>query len=142
MTPSLDKNAGRIILCTDGGSRGNPGPAAFGIVLAEESGRVLRERGEFIGLATCNEAEYRGLIAGLEEARNLGPRQLLIRADSELLVRQINGQYKVKSRRLMPLVIRARQLLREFSAWRVEHVPREMNARADALANEAMDRGA
>jgi len=141
VTPPPDKRVGRIVLCTDGGSRGNPGPSAFGIVLAEESGRVLRERGEFIGLATCNEAEYRGLIAGLEEARNLGPRELLIRADSELLVRQINGQYKVKSRRLMPLVARARQLLQEFSSWRAEHVPREMNARADALANEAMDRG-
>ena len=133
---------GRIILCTDGGSRGNPGPAGFGIVLTDESGSVLAERGEFIGRATCNEAEYHGLIAGLEEARNLGARELLIRADSQLLVRQISGQYKVKSRRLMPLVLRARELLQGFPSWRAEHVRREMNWRADALANEAMDCGA
>jgi len=133
---------GRLILCTDGGSRGNPGPAGFGAVLLDDSGHVVRELSEFIGQATCNEAEYRALIAALEAARVLGARAVLIRADSQLLVRQLNGQYKVKSRSLMPLVLRARQILQEFASWEAQHVPREMNSRADALANEAMDRGA
>ncbi|MGO8704363.1 MAG: ribonuclease HI family protein [Candidatus Brocadiia bacterium] len=133
---------GRLILCTDGGSRGNPGPAGFGAVLLDDSGRVVRELSEFIGRATCNEAEYRALIAALEAARELGARDLLIRADSQLLVRQLGGQYKVRSRSLMPLVLRARRMLEEFASWEAEHVPREMNSRADALANEAMDRGA
>jgi ribonuclease HI len=133
---------GRLILCTDGGSRGNPGPAGFGVVLLDDTGHVVRELSEFIGQATCNEAEYRALIAALETARELGARAVLIRADSQLLVRQINGQYKVKSRSLMPLVLRARQILQEFVSWEAQHVPREMNSRADALANEAMDRGA
>jgi ribonuclease HI len=131
----------KFILCTDGGSRGNPGPAGFGAVLLDESGRVVRELSEFIGRATCNEAEYRALIAALQAARELGARDVLIRADSQLLVRQINGQYKVRSRNLMPLVLRAREALQEFASWKAQHVPREMNSRADALANEAMDRG-
>jgi ribonuclease HI len=139
---SLPPKPGRLILCTDGGSRGNPGPAGFGAVLLDESGHVVRELSEFIGQATCNEAEYRALIAALQAARELGARDVLIRADSQLLVRQINGEYKVKSRTLMPLVLRARKLLEEFSSWKAQHVPREMNSRADELANEAMDRGA
>jgi ribonuclease HI len=133
---------GRLILCTDGGSRGNPGPAGFGAVLLDDAGHVVRELSEFIGRATCNEAEYRALIAALQAARELGARDLLIRADSQLLVRQLGGQYKVKSRSLMPLALRARRLLEEFASWKAEHVPREMNSRADALANAAMDRGA
>ncbi len=132
----------KFILCTDGGSRGNPGPAGFGVVLLDDSGRVVRELSEYIGRATCNEAEYRALIAALEAARELGARDLLIRADSQLLVRHLSGQYKVRSRSLMPLVLRARRMLEEFASWKAEHVPREMNSRADALANEAMDRGA
>jgi len=131
----------KLILHTDGGSRGNPGPGGYGIVLMDESGRVIAERGKFIGRTTCNEAEYAGLIAGLEEARTHGASEILIRSDSQLLVRQIQGEYKVKSRRLMPLFLRAREMLQEFAAWRAEHVPREQNSRADALANEAMDDG-
>jgi ribonuclease HI len=133
---------GRLILCTDGGSRGNPGPAGFGAVLLDDSGRVVRELSEFIGQATCNEAEYRALIAALQAARELGARDLLIRTDSQLLVRQLNGQYKVRSRSLMPLALRARRMLDQFASWKAQHVPRAMNARADALANEAMDRRA
>jgi ribonuclease HI len=132
---------GRLILCTDGGSRGNPGPAGYGAVLLDDSGRVVRELSEFIGHATCNEAEYRALIAALQAARELGARDLLIRADSQLLVRQLRGQYKVRSRSLMPLALRARRMLDQFASWKAQHVPREMNARADALANEAIDRG-
>lgn len=132
----------RLILHTDGGSRGNPGPAAFGLVLTDESGRLVTEKGVFLGQATCNEAEYGGLIAGLEEAQVHGATEVLIRSDSQLLVRQLNGDYKVKSQKLAPLFQRARHLLGEFAAWRAEHIPRELNARADALANEAMDRRA
>jgi ribonuclease HI len=131
----------RLTLCTDGGSRGNPGPAGYGAVLLDDSGRVVRELSEYIGRATCNEAEYRALIAALQAARELGAREVLIRADSQLLVRQLNGQYRIKSRTLMPLAVRARRLLAEFASCKIEHVPRERNSRADALANEAIDGG-
>jgi ribonuclease HI len=132
----------KLILCTDGGSRGNPGPAGYGAVLMDDSGRIVRELSEFIGRATNNEAEYRALIAALRAAHELGAREVVVRADSQLLVRQLNGQYRIRSRNLMPLVLRARRMLEEFPSWKVEHVPREMNSRADTLANEAMDAGA
>jgi ribonuclease HI len=131
-----------VVLNADGGSRGNPGPAGYGFVLKESSGRVLCERGGFIGRATNNEAEYAGLLAGLEAALEAGARRILARLDSELLVKQLNGAYKVKSRNLMPYFLKARQILERFESWRVEHVRRELNSRADELANEAMDRGA
>jgi ribonuclease HI len=132
----------KLILCTDGGSRGNPGPAGYGAVLLDDSGRVVRELSEYIGQATGNEAEYRALIAALKAARELGARDVLVRADSQLLVRQLKGQYRVRSRRLMPLALRAREMLRKFASWEAQYVPREMNSRADALANQAMDAGA
>ena len=142
--PRASRQAGairdKIVLHTDGGSRGNPGPAGYGVVLTDGSGKVLEERGEFIGRATNNEAEYRGLIAGLERARALGASEVIVRADSELVVRQINGRYRVKSARLRPLYAQSCALLEGFERWRVDHVPRERNARADALANEAMNR--
>ena len=129
-----------VILYTDGGSRGNPGPAGFGAVLLDRSGNVIAELSEFIGRATSNEAEYNGLIKGLQAAREHGAARILIRADSELMVRQINGAYKVKSSRLRPLFQRAKGLIEAFASWRIEHIPRERNARADDLANQAMDR--
>jgi len=129
-----------VILYTDGGSRGNPGPAGYGVVLLSKSGKAIAKLSEFIGRATSNEAEYRGLIGGLEAARDCGAVEVSIRADSQLLIRQINGTYKVKSRRLLPLFQRARSLLETFETWRAEHIPREQNLRADSLANEAMDR--
>lgn len=132
---------GVAVLYTDGGSRGNPGPAGYGFVLTDGSSGTLLERGGFIGRATNNEAEYAGLLAGLEAALESGAKGILVRSDSELLVKQLNGQYKVKSPRLVPLCIKARRLLERFESWRVEHVRREFNARADELANEAMDSG-
>lgn len=145
LLPQADAPAGtprrsRIVLYTDGGSRGNPGPAGCGVVLLDGSGKVLGELSEFIGRATSNEAEYHGLIRGLEAARAQGAGEVLVRADSNLMIRQINGQYRVKSRRLLPLFLRAKRLLETFQGWRAEHVPREQNAHADRLANDAMDR--
>ncbi len=130
-----------LVLYTDGGSRGNPGPAGCGAVLANGSGKVVREMSEYIGHATSNEAEYTALLLGLDAARAAGARRIRVRADSELLVRQITGQYKVKSAKLAPLFRRAMALLGGFEGWRAEHIPRSRNAEADRLANEAMDRG-
>ena len=132
----------RIILHTDGGSRGNPGPAGYGLVLSDETGAVLAEQGGFIGRATNNEAEYAGLLAGLEAAGKVGAAELIVKSDSGLLVRQLNGAYRVRSPKLAPLFAQAQQRLRGFLSWRAEHVRREMNTRADALANDAMDRHA
>lgn len=132
--------AKRVVLYTDGGSRGNPGPAGYGIVLLDTVGKTILERSGFITRATSNQAEYRGLIAGLEAVMELGASGVIIRCDSELLVRQLSGRYRVKSQRLRPLFLRAKELLAGLPSWRVEHIPREANQRADALANKAMDR--
>jgi len=129
-----------VAIYSDGGSRGNPGPAGYGAVLTDPSGKVLAELSEFVGRKTNNEAEYLGLIAGLEAARDMGAREVRIRADSELLVRQVNGTYKMKSARLRPLLQEVQALLGAFQTWSAQHVPRERNAHADRLANEAMDR--
>jgi len=131
---------GALILYTDGGARGNPGVAAYGVVLMDAQGATIEEHGECIGHATNNEAEYQGLLAGLRIAALRGASELVIRSDSELMVHQLNGRYKVKSRGLMPLFLEARRLLEGFRAWRAEHIPRAQNARADQLANAAMDR--
>ena len=130
-----------LILHVDGGSRGNPGPAGCGAVLLDPSGQVVDEKSRFIGRATSNEAEYHALIMGLKAASARGANEITIRADSQLMVRQINGDYKVKSPNLQPLFSEVKNLLSKFSAWRAEHVRREQNARADALANRAMDDG-
>ena len=132
----------KVVLHVDGGSRGNPGPAGCGAVLLDTAGRVLAEESRFIGRATSNEAEYHALLLGLHAARRRGASEVTVRADSQLLVRQLNGAYRVKSPRLTPLFQAARKTLQAFDAWRAEHVPREMNARADSLANKALDRGA
>ena len=127
------------VLYADGGSRGNPGPAGYGFVLLAADGETLSEGWDSIGVATNNVAEYRGVIAGLERALELGIRDITLRSDSELLVLQIKGTYRVKSPKLKPLHARARDLLAEFANSRVEHVKRNQNKRADALANRAMD---
>jgi ribonuclease HI len=131
----------KAVLHADGGSRGNPGLSGFGVLLLDEQGGLLAEKGECIGRATSNEAEYHGLIAGLTLALERGVTDLDIRMDSDLVVHQINGDWKIRARHLMPLVREARALLDRFPAWRARHVPRELNARADELANQAMDRG-
>jgi len=130
---------GKYRLHADGAARGNPGPAAFGFVLEGPDGAPVAEGGEVVGHATNNVAEYRGLLAGLESALALGVCELDIRLDSELVVRQLTGRYRVKNAGLKPLHARAAQLLGRFAAWSVQHVPREANRHADELANRALD---
>lgn len=136
-----DRGAGKsLTLHFDGGSRGNPGPAGIGVVLLDEAGDALYELGEFLGRRTSNFAEYTALIRGLSAAKALRAKSLAIKADSELVVRQINGQYRVKSPDLKPLYMQAQQLIGEIGKVTITHVYREKNARADELANIAMDR--
>jgi len=127
-------------LFCDGGARGNPGPAGAAAVLYDAQGAELDCRQAYLGAATNNVAEYQGLLMGLAMARDHGVARLEVRMDSELIVRQLRGEYKVRHPGLLPLWQKALQLLRSFTAWNVEHVPREQNKRADRLVNEAIDR--
>jgi probable phosphoglycerate mutase len=128
-----------LLVWTDGGARGNPGPAGIGAVVTRPDGTVLAEVAEGIGWATNNVAEYRAVIAGLERARALGARRVRVRADSLLLVQQLRGVWKVKNAGLQPLWDEAARLARGFDRAVFEHVPRGRNRAADALANRAMD---
>ncbi|MGH9555447.1 MAG: ribonuclease HI family protein [Terriglobales bacterium] len=130
-----------VVAHIDGGARGNPGPAGYGAVLEDEQGRRLTELSQYLGHRTNNYAEYAGLIAVLEYAKREGHAALEVRGDSELMVRQMRGQYKVKSPELHPLYERARELSRGLAWFAIEHVPREKNRDADRLANQAMDEG-
>lgn len=130
-----------LILQFDGGSRGNPGPAGIGVTLTDAAGTPVYELGEFLGRCTNNVAEYTALIRGLAAAKGLGAAKLLVRSDSELVVRQMNGQYKVKSPDLKPLFQKAIALVEEIGDVKIAHVYREGNTRADELANLAMDAG-
>ena len=127
-------------LSTDGGARGNPGPAAFGYVLEADDGTVLDARGERIGVATNNVAEYRALLAGLERAVELGVDELEVVSDSELVVRQMRGEYKVKNAALAELKAEAESLARRLPNVVFTAVRREHNELADRLVNEALDR--
>lgn len=129
----------RVVVNVDGGARGNPGPAAAGAVAAAEDGTVLAERGEYIGEATNNVAEYRAVQLGLRLARELGADEVEVINDSELVARQIGGQYKVKHAGLKPLFLETMAALREFDAWSVRTVRRTQNERADELVNQALD---
>ena len=129
----------RARLSTDGGSRGNPGPAAFAYVLETEDGTVLDARGEAIGVATNNVAEYRGLVEGLRSAVERGVEELEVISDSELIVKQMRGEYRVKDPGLQPLYEQARRLATKVGRVSFEHVRRERNRDADRLANLAMD---
>ena len=126
-------------LWTDGGARGNPGPAAFAYVLEADDGTVLDARGESIGVATNNVAEYSGLVAGLERAVEAGVSELEVRSDSELMVKQMRGEYRVKNRDLQALFLEASRAAREVGRVTYTHVRREHNALADRLVNEALD---
>jgi ribonuclease HI len=123
----------------DGGSRGNPGPAAYGVVIRDPRGEIVAKLKKYIGRSTNNVAEYYGLIAALDYAQAKGIRALRVESDSELLVKQMRGQYKVKSGDLQPLFERAHKMSKGFEFFRIEHVYREQNREADALANEALD---
>jgi ribonuclease HI len=129
----------RAKLSTDGGARGNPGPAAYGYVLEAEDGAVLAAHGETIGIATNNVAEYSALIAGLEKALELGVTHLEVISDSELMVKQMRGEYKVKNEALRQLSQQATRLARELGSVAYRAVRREHNELADRLVNEALD---
>ena len=133
---------GAVIVEADGGSRGNPGPSGYGAAVTDRAtGAVLAERSDFIGVTTNNVAESRGLIAGLEAARELGAQQVLVRMDSKLVIEQVSGNWQVKHPGLQPLFAQAQALAAEFDAISYEWIPRARNTHADRLANEAMDRG-
>lgn len=129
----------RLRVYSDGAARGNPGPAGAGAVLTDASGRVLERVGRYLGVQTNNYAEYMGLLLGLERAKARGAREVEVFADSELMVRQLEGRYQVKSPTLRPLYEEARALLRTFARVRVAHVPRAQNAAADEMSNRAID---
>lgn len=137
-----DSNPDAVLFC-DGGARGNPGPAAAGFVLRSWSdigpGEILTSDGVYLGVATNNEAEYRALILGLRAAVRWGIKRLEIRLDSELVVRQLRGDYRVRNERLKPLYRGVRDVLEELDWWNAVHVPRDDNREADALVNAALD---
>jgi ribonuclease HI len=131
----------RLTVNVDGGARGNPGPAAIGVVLRGPDGGVLEELGERIGLATNNVAEYRALLRGIELAAAHGAGELELIGDSELVVRQIEGRYKVKDPTMKELHAKAKRALGSFDSWSIRHVRRAENADADRLVNAALDAG-
>ncbi len=132
----------RLVAHVDGGSRGNPGPAAIGAVISDTDGQSLREEGRPIGRETNNVAEYRAVLLGIELATELGATELEIVGDSELIVKQVRGEYKVKDAGLKPLHAKVRQALAELDSWAIRHVRREQNVEADRLVNEALDAAA
>jgi ribonuclease H / adenosylcobalamin/alpha-ribazole phosphatase len=129
----------KVTLYTDGGARGNPGPAAFAYVLEADDGTVLAAHGETIGVATNNVAEYRGLVAGLAKAVELAVPEVDVVSDSELLVKQMRGEYKVKNEALRELSLQAARLARQLDSVEYRHVRRAHNELADRLVNEALD---
>ena len=131
----------RLTVHVDGGSRGNPGPAAIAAVISDGSGEQVDSAGQVIGRATNNVAEYRALILGIERAAALGATELDLVGDSELIVKQVRGEYKVKDPNMKPLHAAVMTALRPFDAWSIRHVKRDQNAHADRLVNEALDAG-
>ncbi len=129
----------RLIAYADGAARGNPGPAACGAVVLDHDGNELRRIAQAIGRGTNNEAEYRAAIAAVRAALELGASELQLRLDSQLVVRQLQGSYRVRNERLKPLYRELDALSDQFVRFSVDHVPREQNRRADALANAALD---
>jgi ribonuclease HI len=129
----------RLVVHVDGGARGNPGPAAGAAVLSTPDGEVVDRAHERLGVATNNVAEYRGLLLGLRRARELGASEVDVVNDSELVARQVTGQYRVKHADLKPLHAQALAALNGFDRWSIRSVPRAQNAQADALVNEALD---
>jgi ribonuclease HI len=129
----------RVIICTDGAARGNPGPAAIGATIKDETGRIIARISRRIGSTTNNQAEYRAIIKAVEKAISLGAKHITLKSDSELVVKQINGRYKVKNTALRPLYQKVVQLAGSLEGFQVSYIPRTQNAEADALANKALD---
>jgi ribonuclease HI len=139
VTTSEPAGPAKLVLHVDGGARGNPGPAAVGVVISGEDGSVIDELAERIGVATNNVAEYQAVLRGLERATALGAREVVLIGDSELVARQLTGAYKVKNAALRPLYEQAQAALRRFERWQIRSVPRADNAHADLLVNAALD---
>jgi ribonuclease HI len=129
----------KTIIYTDGAARGNPGPAAIGVTIKDEKGNLLASISRRIGITTNNQAEYRAIIAALEKAISLGAKQVNMRADSELVIKQINGRYRVKNIALRPLYQKVVRLIGSLEAFTISYIPRRQNSEADKLANKALD---
>ncbi|HEY2142456.1 MAG TPA: ribonuclease HI family protein [Solirubrobacteraceae bacterium] len=129
----------KVIVHVDGGARGNPGPGAAAAVISSPEGEVLAEHAELLGTVTNNVAEYRALLLGLAQARELGAREVEVVGDSELIAKQVRGVYKVKHEAMKPLHREAKAALGQFARWSIRTVPRAQNAHADALVNAALD---
>jgi len=128
-----------FIIFTDGGARGNPGPAGIGVVIVDDAGNIIAQHKKYIGEATNNVAEYKALILALEKVEELGGQQVTVRMDSELIVRQMQGRYKIKDSRLKILAADVLKLIKNFQKVEFHHIPREQNKIADQLVNEAID---
>jgi ribonuclease HI len=135
-------NNEKLIIYCDGGSRGNPGPAGLGAVIYDDKKNKLFEISEFLGVTTNNQAEYKGVLQAIKKAKELKAKEITFYLDSELIVKQMNGQYRVKNRDLIPLYMEIRKYILEFQKVEFNHVRREYNKEADALANMAMDKHA
>jgi len=132
-------NTNKLTIFTDGAARGNPGPAAIGAILKDEKGNLAASISRCLGATTNNQAEYRAIIAALEKALSLGAHQVMLYSDSELVVKQINGQYKIKHAALRPLYSEVVKLAGALESFKIAYIPRERNKEADALANKALD---
>jgi ribonuclease HI len=139
LSPAASAPPAKLVLHVDGGARGNPGPAAIGVVISQPDGAVVDELAERIGTATNNVAEYRAVLRGLERAAALGAREVEVIGDSELVARQLTGAYKVKHPAMRLLYEQAITALGQFDRWRIRTVPRAQNAHADMLVNRALD---
>jgi ribonuclease HI len=129
----------KVIINTDGAARGNPGPAAIGVIIKDEAGLILAKISQRLGVTTNNQAEYKAIIIGLGKAIELGAKNAVVKSDSELVVEQINGRYKIKNTALRPLYQKVVQLTGSLESFSISYIPREQNAAADALANKALD---
>ena len=138
---SSESSADSIVAYIDGGSRGNPGPAGYGVAINDAAGRRIAELSDYLGVQTNNFAEYSGLLAALEYAVKHGHKALKVVSDSELLVKQMRGEYKVRNETLQQMAHEARELIRRLESFQIRHVLREQNREADGLANQAMDSG-
>jgi ribonuclease HI len=132
-------NVTRVIINADGASRGNPGPAAIGATIKDENGDLIEGISRRIGIATNNQAEYRAIITALDRAVDLGAKQVVLKSDSELVVNQIKGRYKIKNTALRPLYQQVVKLAGQLERFQVSYIPRNRNSEADALANKALD---
>lgn len=139
--PEENQDEKCLVVNIDGGARGNPGPAGYGVVVEDESGKRIDSLSEYLGAQTNNFAEYSGLIAALEYGLKHGYAAIKVRSDSELLVKQIKGEYKVRSEALLGIYREAKELIRKYKSFQIRHVYREQNREADHLANMAMDKG-